>query len=65
MKRMIFFTVLFGLVCIAAWILLMNSFKSHMEKIRDEEMKPDTTITCINGKCDTIIVTKPLPWYLK
>jgi len=52
MKKIMLIGVIF---IIFAVVLLVNTTKNLVNKAKTEYYKPDTTIICRNGKCDTTI----------
>jgi uncharacterized protein YlzI (FlbEa/FlbD family) len=60
--KIIVITFFILLVCFGGAIVLLNK---QVAQIKSNYEKPDTTITVKNGKADTTIVTKKLPWWAK
>jgi hypothetical protein len=49
----------------AAITIVVVLFGGMIKRVQTNYLKADTSVVITNGKADTVITKKTLPWYLK
>jgi len=60
MRLLYYIVISFAAISLFLWL-----FDAQIGYIKSNYVKPDTSIVVTNGKPDTLITKRTLPWYLK